>query len=60
MDSSVSEHPRFLSKGLAGDDAFQNAEIASVGDAISDLVADVYKPFIEKDESKKVTLAVMH
>ena len=50
MDSSVSEHPRFLSKGLAGDDAFQNAEIASVGDAISDLL------FIEKDESKKVTL----
>ena len=46
---------RFLSKGLAGDDAFQNAEIASVGDAINDLVQDVYKPFFEKDEGKKVT-----
>ena len=48
--------PRFLSKGLAGDDAFQNAEIASVGDAINDLVQDIYKVFFyEKDEGKKVT-----
>ena len=46
----------FPFKGLAGDDAFQNAEIASVGDAISDLGQDFYKVFFEKDESKKVTL----
>ena len=46
---------RFLSKGLAGDDAFQNAEIASVGDAINDLGGDIAKVFFEKDETKKVT-----
>ena len=41
-------------KGLAGKDAFENAEIASVGDAITDLSRDIVKIYYEKDEGKKV------
>jgi glutathione S-transferase len=49
---------RFLAEkyGLAGKDAFENAEIASVGDAIHDLEGDVVKFVFEKDPEAKAKL----
>lgn len=49
---------RFLAEkyGLAGKDAFENAEIASVGDAINDLGTDVVKFLFEKDPETKAKL----
>jgi glutathione S-transferase len=49
---------RFLGEkfGLAGENEFQNAEIASVGDAIHDLEGDVVKFVFEKDPEAKAKL----
>lgn len=47
--------PRYLAEefGLAGKDAFQNAEIAGIVDAITDIENTIIDSFMEKDETKK-------
>ena len=43
--------------GLAGANEFENAEIASIVDAISDVMQEMFKLFYEKDEARKKELA---
>ena len=44
---------RYLAEkiGLAGANEFENAEISSIVDAISDVMQDMFKLFYEKDEA---------
>ena len=49
---------RYLAEkfGLAGANAFENAEIASIVDAIGDILQELAKVYLEKDEAKKKEL----
>lgn len=49
---------RYLAEayGLAGSNALENAEVASVVDAVNDLTREMLQVFFEKDENKKEEL----
>ena len=50
--------PRYLAEqfGLAGDNAFENAQIANIVDAVTDLNQEMLRGFYEKDEARKEEL----
>ena len=49
---------RYLAEefGLAGSNAFENADIASIGDVIEDLSKPMLAVYVEKDEAKRTAL----
>ena len=49
---------RYLAEqyGLAGSNEFENAQIACIVDAVTDLFEAIVKPFFEKDETRKQEL----
>ena len=49
----LAEKPEF---GLAGSNAFENAQIASIVDVMEDFVKEVFKVHFEKDEARKAEL----